>query len=339
MNPNEKVGRPKRPTIIDVANAAGVSRQTVSRAVNGKGEIDPDTKRRVMDAVAALGYRPSRFGRGLVRPDTVTIGLVISDLTNPFYPEVAVGVLEAAERRGWQVVVYDTGYNRDREIAALGVLTSQVDAVIGYFGSPDEVLQHHSAGVPLVLLDRRRSVLGFASVRIDVEVGVREALRYLFDLGHRRIGMLDTGRADRHPPSERSGYFLDFVRDHQLPVDESWVIVDAQSVRGGESGMAALLAAHPDVTAVFAFNDLIAVGALRAAKRLGVSVPDGCAVIGFDGLTMAELVDPALTTMAIDKRRLGELAVEQVARLIGESADGVDESPIVRPQLIVRESS
>ncbi|WP_079055967.1 LacI family DNA-binding transcriptional regulator [Streptomyces caeruleatus] len=329
-------GTRRRATIHDVAKLAGVSRQTVSRAVNDKGEIDPATKERVLEAARLLDYRPSRFARGMVQKGAVTAGLVIPDLMNPFFPEVAAGVLEAAEQRGWQVVMWDSRIDEARERDALDVLSHQADAIVGYFRSPDDVLARHLGGVPLVLLERGPQQTRFAAVGIDAAAGLEQGMAHLVGAGHRRIGMLD----GVHGPGPRRAAFLEQVRRYGLPVDDSWIALCAEhSVAGGEAAMERLLNACPDVTAVFGFNDLIAVGAMRVARRRGRRVPEDLAVLGFDGLSLGELVEPALTTLHIDKRRLGRLAVEQVARLRAgeEPLRGAD--AWVVPELVVRTSA
>ncbi|WP_128437141.1 LacI family DNA-binding transcriptional regulator [Streptomyces cyaneus] len=329
-------GTRRRATIHDVAKLAGVSRQTVSRAVNDKGEIDPATKERVLEAARLLDYRPSRFARGLVQKGTVTAGLVIPDLMNPFFPEVAAGVLEAAEQRGWQVVVWDSRIDEAREREALDVLSHQADAVIGYFKSPDDVLARHLGGVPLVLLERGPQQTRFAAVGIDAAAGLEQGMAHLVGAGHRRIGMLD----GVHGPGPRRVAFLEEARRHDLPVDGSWIaLCPEHSVAGGEAGMEQLLDARPDITAVFGFNDLIAVGAMRTARRRGRRVPDDLAVLGFDGLSLGELVEPALSTLHIDKRRLGRLAVEQVARLRAGADPMSGPDAWIIPELVVRASA
>ncbi|MGW0946739.1 LacI family DNA-binding transcriptional regulator [Streptomyces sp. NPDC002623] len=335
---DESGGPSRRATIHDVARLAGVSRQTVSRAVNDKGEIDPATKERVLEAARLLNYRPSRFARGLVRKGAVTAGLVIPDLMNPFFPEVAAGVLEAAEQRGWQVVVWDSRIDYAREREALDVLSHQADAVVGYFKNEDEVLARHLGGVPLVLLERGPQQTRFAAVGIDAAAGLEQGIAHLVGAGHRRIGMVDGDRLT--VPGARREAFLAEVRRHGLSVDDSWIVLSPEhSVAGGEAGMERLLDARPEITAVFGFNDLIAVGAMRAARRRGRRIPDDLAVMGFDGLSLGELVEPALTTLHLDKRRLGRLAVEQVARLRAgqEPLSGADAWVI--PELVVRASA
>ncbi|MFG1921815.1 LacI family DNA-binding transcriptional regulator [Cryptosporangium sp. NPDC048952] len=328
----EKAARAdKRVTLRDVARAAGVSHQTVSRAINGKGEIDPETQRRVLDVVRELRYRPSRFGRGLVRPDVVTIGLVVPDVVNPFYPEFIAGVIEAAGAREWQVVVASTEGDRPRELTLLRSLGQQVDALVGYFSHTDAELEPYIAGVPLVVVDGTPHTGTHAVVRIDSETGIRTGLEHLISRGHRHIGMVDC--VSYCDPDVRSRTFLDVARAHRLPIDENWVIVAEESLTGGGAAFEALRARHPVLTAIVAFNDLVAIGAFQAARRLGVAVPKDCAIVGFDGLSIGELIEPPLTTLHLDKRRLGELAVTQLDQLLaGEMPPPV----VLSPRLLVR---
>lgn len=318
----------QRITINDVASAAGVSRQTVSRALNDKGEIDRETKQRVLDAARDLGYRPSRFARGLVRPDTTSIGLVLPDLLNPFFTEVAAAALDAARARGWHVVVYDTADSVEDERGTLRVIGTQVDAVVGYFSLPETELDQHTRGMPVVLIGRESP--RFSSIRIEGAAGVRAAVDHLVAAGHRRIGMLDYAHAD---PSDKHAWFCAAMTAHGLTTEA--VAGAAQSVAGGAEALNTLLDRHPDVTAVFTFNDIIAIGALRTVRRLGRNL----AVIGFDGLQLGTVVDPELTTVALDTRRIGSLAVEQVGRLLaGEEPLSADEL-VVQASLLLRESA
>ena len=151
------IPQPARPSSRRVAG------KTVSRALNDKPEIDATTKARVLDAARELGFRPSRFARALVRQDTTSVGLVIPDLMNPFFTEVASAALEAARRRGWHVVVYDTADDREQELGTLEVIGSQVDAIVGYLSAPADVVARYTGGIPVVYIGRgeRRRELRF----------------------------------------------------------------------------------------------------------------------------------------------------------------------------------
>jgi LacI family transcriptional regulator len=323
---------PRRVTLKDVARVAGVSHQTVSRAINDKGEIDPETRRRVLEAVRELRYRPSRFARGLVRPDVITVGLIVQDVVNPFYPELIAGVIEAAGKQGWQVVVGSTQNDRDGELALVRSLGRQVDALIGFLTHSDAELAPYVEGVPLVVMDRHQKT-SHGAVDTDMETGVRQGIQHLVDRGHRRIGMINCS-ADCVP--DRRDFFLATVEELGLPVDQGWIIAGEESMAGGEAAFAELRSAHPDVSAVFAYNDIVAIGAVRAARRLGVAVPADCALLGFDGLSIGELLDPPLTTLHIDKRRMGQLAIDQVnGLLLGTAA----ERALLPTELLIRGST
>ena len=319
----------RRATIKDVARSAGVSYQTVSRAMNDKTDIDPATKRRVLDAAAELGYRPSRFARGLVTQQTTTIGLAVPDVGNPFHPEVIAGVIEAASRRGWHVVVVS-----GQGSAALRSLVAQVDAVVGYLDRTD--IARWEARVPLVLLDQEHPVAGGGAIAVDIDAGVRAGLAHLLDAGHRVIGMLDCAAdCDR---SQRRRSFLGVLGERGMTADDSRIERTEQTADGGRAAADRLLDRHPEITAMFAFNDLVAVGAVRALRARGLRVPEDCAVLGFDGLALGEWVEPRLTTVHIDKKRLGELAVTEAERLLGDPG-AKPQTTVLQPELVVRESA
>ncbi|MFI5841681.1 LacI family DNA-binding transcriptional regulator [Catenuloplanes sp. NPDC051500] len=330
---SEQQQPPRRVTLKDVARLAGVSHQTVSRAINDKGEIDPETRRRVLDAARDLNYRPSRFGRGLVRPGATTLGLIVSDVMNPFFPELIAGVIEAAEERGWQVLISSTQDDETREPDLIRTLGAQVDVIVGYLSSPDATLVTALEGLPLVVMGRPVREPAFGVVEADMAAGVQAAVAHLASRGHRVIGMIDcTGGTDhdRRPP------FLAAAAAHGLTVPDGAIVDAVQAVESGEDAFTRLRAARPEVTAVFTFNDLLALGAYRAARRLGVTIPGDCAVVGFDGLPIGELIDPPLTSVSLDKRRMGAVAVAEAARLLAGEPPGRTVLPV---ELVVRGSA
>jgi len=325
----------RRATIEDVARSAGVSRQTVSRAMNGMAEISPDTRNRVLEAARQMGYRPSRFARGLVRQQVTTIGLLVTDLANPFFTELASAVLSATEQRGWQVVVAATHGDIDRELELIDTLANQVDALVGYVASSDEAIADHLTGLPVVLLQRDPDETRFGTVAIDLRAGTQQAVEHLVAAGHRNIAMLGSEGPDDVPDHRRDA-FRAVTRELGLDPASCPVWPCAQTVLAGDEAAEAVLTSYPKTTALFGYTDLIAIGAIRAALRLGRSVPETCAVVGFDGLALGELVTPKLTSVQIDTRRLGELAVDQIAAQLDEESSG--EPPALVPQLVLRES-
>ncbi|GAA1718299.1 LacI family DNA-binding transcriptional regulator [Streptomyces yatensis] len=330
-------GRSRRITIDDVARSAGVSRQTVSRAVNDKPEIDPATRERVLLVAESMGYRPSRFARGMVGPGLTTLGLVIADVLNPFFPEVVSGVLAAADERGWQVAVYSTGSALERETAVAETVVNHVDACIAFLLDPGAIELIRRSGMPFVLLDNEHRPPAVSGGRIDFASGMRQVVGHLVERGHRRIAMLDDrGRPDAGDRGTRHSLFLGTAAELGLPADESWVFPAANSLDGGAAAMEDVLDTGFGATAVLAYNDLIAIGAMRRARDRGVRVPEDCAFVGCDGLTLSRLVDPPLTTLTVDKELLGRTAVRQVAAQMTGAGTG---ETVIEPRLVIRASS
>jgi LacI family transcriptional regulator len=332
---------PRRLTIRDVARAAGVSYQTVSRAINDAPGIDAGTKRRVLDIADRLGYRPSRLARSLVTRRTETIGLAVNDLTNPFFSHVAQAVLEASRAIGHQTMVLPTPWSREGEEAALEALLSHsVDGIVAYVDHVEDArLQALAAHPPLVLANRWRPPPGIPTLNIDLVGGTRQAVEHLLELGHRRIGMVD-GTPAWNLGDRRHATFLAIAAQHGLGIDDSWTVRDGPSADGGRRAARRLLEAHPDVTAIFAFNDVMAAGAVDAIHRAGRRVPADCAVIGFDGVQLCDLLQPPLSTVAVDFAELGQRATAIIARWLEDGREAA--LPLagdLSTRLIVREST
>jgi LacI family transcriptional regulator len=327
----------RRPTIEDVAREVGVSRQTVSRALNDQGRIDPETKRKVLVAVDVLGYRPSRFARGLVKQDVVTVGVIVPTLANPFYPEVIDGITSVVRRWGGQVLLGLSEATPDGEYQALQHIQAQADAVIGCMARDDPRVYALAATLPCVRIDGQYGPAAWPGIPIDYETGVRLAVERLARTGHREVGMLDA--IIECPGYSRRDGFLRLAPEYGLRCDPSRIVTCEESYTGGMDGLNRLLTAHPDLTGVFAFNDLIAIGALRGARQCGITVPDDCAIIGFDGLALGEIVSPQLTTVHIDAHRLGVIAAEHVRLLLDGTAQAGPPLPMLTPSLRIRESA
>ncbi|MDH3674143.1 MAG: LacI family transcriptional regulator [Anaerolineae bacterium] len=330
----------KRATIKDVAALAGVSYQTVSRVINKKGEISPDTQQRVLEAAASLDFRPSRVARGLVTQRTHTVGLIISDITNPFFPEVARGVQDLARSMDYNVFLCNTDDDPAEDLQALHSLATQaVDGIIlfGYYLSEDELNRFADNYRPIVLINRLVEHPSVNRVVVDNYAGAKLAVDHLIEQGHTAIGML-VGVESATSPIRRVSGFRDALATHGLHANDDWIVSGPATLTSGYDHARELLTQHPEITAVFAYNDLMALGALRACRDVGLSVPGDCAVVGFDNIQLAGMVTPSLTSIHIDKYALGQ---EAMARLL-EMINNPDETfpPIsVNPDLIIREST
>ncbi|WP_377267326.1 substrate-binding domain-containing protein [Peterkaempfera sp. SMS 1(5)a] len=213
-----------------------------------------------------------------------------------------------------------------------------VDACVAFMLDPTAIARVAGSGIPFVLLGNEDRPVEVSTVRIDFSSGIRQAFDHLVARGHRRIATIDDrDRAESGAPDVRSGLFSAVAAEYGLPVEPHWRQLATNSVQGGAAAMERLLETAPEVTAVVSYNDMIAIGAMRHAMARGLAVPGDCAFVGFDGLTLGELVDPPLTTLYIDKRRLGQAAVEQVADQMAGSGGMAD--TVVRMQLVARSST
>lgn len=324
-----------RVTIDDVARAAGVSRQTVSRAMNGKGEISAATRHRVLATIEELDYRPSAFARGMRTQRAGTLALILSDIANPFFPAVARGVFDAAAGRGLSVVVHNTDADAGAEQEATrAIVDSGAAGAIGFFEAlDDQSLVALGRRLPVVVADRRSPGEGIASVISDFAAGTRAAVEHLYAGGHTRLGMLD-GAVGVEPVRRRS--FLAVLAEHGHPDPAGHVVTGPPTVTGGAAATRELLGRYPDVTGLFAFNDLLAIGAVQALRAADRRVPDDVAVVGYDDITMAALLDPPLTTVHTDKYELGRTLLE----VLGRRMDGHPaEHRLLTPRLVVRGSA
>ncbi|WP_168801442.1 LacI family DNA-binding transcriptional regulator [Glycomyces buryatensis] len=327
----------KRVTILDVAEAANVSRQTVTRAMNDMDDISAKTRQRVLDAAERLGYRPSRQARNLVsREKTHALGLVVASFRNPYYTEIAADLLSAATERGWQLIMAAA----EGEVAdALDLLSTQVDAVVCHFGGTDAELLEASRGLPVIRLEAESTLAGVHSVELDLESGLVEAIAALRAKGARRFGMVDSNYTLRdigaYEPSPRRVWF-----EREVGEQLTEVVVGEETISGGSRAFADLMERRPDTDAVLMFNDLMALGAVQSAHALGLAVPGQVRIVGVDGLALGEAVDPPLTTISLDTQGLAANAMDIVEILAKAQFARLDPiHRIVRAKVLWRASA
>jgi LacI family transcriptional regulator len=326
--------------MADVAGEAGVSLMTVSRVINNKGDVSPATRQQVLDVIERLGYRPSGIARGLATKRTDTLGLVMPDVANPFFANVARGAEEEAYAEGYNVFLCNTGEDRERELAVLQSLEEKrVDGVILCSSRlNDHELQTMASHYPAVVLVNRRLAEGEAGmVLVDDEVGGQLTLQHLLQSGRRAVGFLAGPPASRSGQERTKGYraALDTAG---LPYNTEWVRHCSPSVEGGQKTAQELLIAHPTLTALVCYNDLVAIGALQACANLGRRVPDDLAVIGYDDIPLAALITPPLTTCRVPQYELGAQAMQLLLNQLGGYSDKRPEI-VLQPKLIVRTSA
>jgi DNA-binding LacI/PurR family transcriptional regulator len=342
----ENRGAAKRAGIIEVAELAGVSRQTVTRAMNDMPGISAETKKRVLEAAERLRYRPSRFGRELVQQSTRSLGLVVSDLANPYFSELASAVSKIAIANDWTLVVMEKHPGPESGKEELRALAGQVDAAIAYADLAPQDIDSVFGSLPLVLMDTAERTLDALSpsyprsaLTIDLEPGLAQAIDHLAARGRSRIFLIDI----TYPQGEsvRSAVYESLMRDRGL---EPHVITvesmdDDLSVGRCAVGIALNAPIPPD--AIIAFNDLSAFGVLKELRVRGIGVPDACAVVGIDGLKIGVFVEPELTTLRLDFAAFAQMAFDCVVQMYHAPASGP--LPQIRRyaahELVIRESA
>lgn len=339
-----KSGARRNPTQADVAHLAGVSQALISYVVNDNAAIAiPEaTRRRIDAAIEQLGYVPDSIARSLRTRKTLTIAAVIPDITNPFYSAFQRGIQDVSDHHGYDLLTYNTDSSPEKEARCLRLgQQGRVDGLI-------VVLFHHAAaqlrdlvdrGVAVVRLEAGRKEAGdlpIDNVYIDNDAAAHTIVTYLINQGHRRIGMIGGPHGPR--PARALGY-LRALAEHGIAADESLVHEGNFQESGGRLAMQGLLSLAFPPTAVFAINDLMAIGAINAIKDAGLRIPDDIAVAGFDNIPAAQFVRPPLTTIAHYPELLGSQAAEMLfERLHGTAPDRgrCDEMPY---QLVVRDSA
>ena len=318
-------------TIYDVARAAGVSPSTVSRALNKPGRISEKTEKRIRQAAAELDYRLNPMARALYTGRTGTLALVLSDITNPVYFDLIRGAERVASSAGSTLILAESQESPDQELSSAEKLQPAVDGLV-LVGSrlSDDDIRDLADAKPLVVVNR--PVVGIPSVVADITPGVEQLLDHLQALGHRSIGYLSGPAASWINQLRWTTLF-----DHA--VERGMSIVELGPSAPTRDGGAALLprVRAAAVTAVVAYNDLMAMGLLRACRDPDIRVPDDLNIVGFDDIFGADLTSPALTTVRSPMREIGEAAVRTLlADIDGGSSDG--KHPLTT-QLIIREST
>jgi LacI family transcriptional regulator len=328
-------------TIRDVARRAGVSTMTVSRVINRSGYTSQETRARVERAVVDLGYVPNALARHLRSKRTRTVALVLSDLTNPFFTTIARGVEDVAASHDFAVMFCNTDESESEEIEYLRMLIQRrIDGVLlvpaSSSGTSLRLLRSH--GVPVVIVDRRVPSPLVDEVRSDSEAGAYQLIRHLIDLGHRRIAMLSGSRGISTSADRVRGYQR-ALNDAGIAFDDGLVLYEGFGVDGGLRMGRQLLDLSPQPTALFAANNFIAFGAIRALREVGTRVPDDMSLVAFDDLPDDWLVDPFITVVNQRAYEMGRRAAELMLERLAGGGRPKRRSIILPVDFIVRRST
>jgi len=326
------------PTIKDIAKQLGMSVSTVSRAMNNHPDIKPETKRKVLQVIEQLNYTPSALARSMIHRKTLSVGLMMPDISDPFFSAMAQGVEEVLSDGGYQVVYGNMSRRPDKELRFLvSAVERKMDGLIVTpdFMDEDFVSMLKRLKIPVVFLRRRpHPELNMPFVDVDHYKGSCRAVEYLLELGHRRIGFIGmpetsfTGR-------ERYRGYLDTLKSRNIPVAPHGIVHAGRTFKQGYQGMEKLMAEYSGMTAVFAANDVLGIGALEWTAKHGLSVPEQMSIVGFDNLEMTDLHWIKLTTVAQPRMEMGRKAAELLMEMMKEEKQTA-ESILMDTELVVR---
>lgn len=333
----------RKPTIADVAREAGVSMMTVSRVINNKGSVSVSTRQHVEQVIARLNYRPSGIAHSLATKQTGTIGLIVPDVSNPFFADVARGAEHIAYAEGYNIFLCNTEEDPQRELAVISSLEEKrVDGVVLISRLRSEQLADALRHLPTAVLINRQlnntnglPVVG--TVRLDDVTGGQSLVQHLINRGHRIIGFL-AGPPNSHSGQARTEGYQHALLEADIPFNPALKHYCAPTVEGGHAAARAFILAYPQVTALFCFNDLVAIGALQACTELGRRVPHEMAVVGYDDVPLAAVVTPSLTTCQAPRYDLGAEAVRLLLKQIREGSQSGEEI-VLQTQLVIRASA
>lgn len=326
----------------DVARMAGVSAATVSYVLNkGPRPVSAETRERVLRVIHDLDYKPNAVARNLRMQRTSTLGMLLPDIQNPFYAEVTRGVEAIAFENGYKVILCHSGYSIERELDYIETL--QMERVAGVIWIPsaanmepyENLVANH---IPTVVIDR--SLIGYKvpSVVADNYRGGYIATEHLIKLGHRRIAAITRPVEMSHSQKRIQGYIA--AHEHYgIPFDQQLIVPGGYWLENGRQAFNRLMQITPRPTAIFAYNDIMAIGSLRAAHQSGLSVPKDISIVGFDDIPQADFTCPSLTTVSMPIFDMGRRGSQLLLRLIAGEKIPTENEPPMDVKLVVRESS
>lgn len=335
-----------RPTIQDVAKAAGVSKATVSRVLSGNySYMRADTREKVEQAVRSLGFRPNSTAQSLKSKRTKTVAILISDISNPFYPDVIHGVEDVGYENQYGIFLCNTNYDLDHGLALIrSLIDRRVDGVILMSSTMsndwlDELFQN---GIPAVVVEwepklSRKSV---SIIQIEYGPGIQDAVNHLVSLGHKNFCHV-SGPLKWQTSRTRRDEFLKALKLHNISSENTPIFEGNLLIDGGRQAAVKFLSLTERPTAIFAANDLTAMGVMTELKAQGLRVPEDVSVVGLDNIFLGSQTDPQLTTVALPRRELGELAMKTLLQLLktGNDADTLPVIEKIETSLVIRSST
>ncbi|WP_147805254.1 catabolite control protein A [Alkalicoccus halolimnae] len=319
-------------TIYDVAREAGVSMATVSRVVNGNPNVKPTTRKRVVEAIDELGYRPNAVARGLASKKTTTVGVIIPDISSIFFSELARGIEDIATMYKYNIILSNSDQNKEKEIHLINtLLEKQVDGIVFMGG---EITKEHEetfkkSPVPIVLsatIDEKKE---FPSVNIDYNQAAFDAVSAIIRQGHTRIGMLSGTLEDPINGYQKFAGYKRALQEADIELDDNLVVIGDYTHDSGLEAMEQFLKLENRPTALFASTDEMALGLIHGAQDAGFKIPDDFEIIGFDNTRLAMMVRPTLSTVVQPMYDIGAVSMRLLTKLMNK--EQVEENAVVLP--------
>ncbi len=329
-------------TIKDVANQAGVSTTTVSHVINNTRFVAEPTRDAVEKAMSDLGYHPNTLARSLRSGETKTIGLMLPDGSNPFFADMARRIEDMGFKNGYSVILCNSDNDLEKQCSYIDTLIAkQVDGVIFISaGESKEDLQRlANTGTPVVVVDRNIPLSLADMILLDNEQAGYDGAKHLIDLGHSRIALI-TGPTELAPSHLRESGYRKALREIGVEPAPEHIVQGDFTLKSGSFAMEKLLLSKPLPTAVFALNDMMAIGAMATARRNGYRIPEDFSIIGFDNIELASAIVPSLTTIAQPVGQIAETAVDRLLEKVQLDFSSWENEEIILPaKIIVRDST
>src|ERR1700744_286747 len=339
--PRQKKGEKKRLDIRDVAKHARVSIATVSRTINSVPTVDKDLAKRVWKSIEELNYFPNTQARALVSGRSRLFGLLISEITNPFFPELIQGFEDFAIENNYEILIGSTNYDPQRmEVCIRRMIERNVEGVaVMTFGIEEPLLNELvSRNIPMVFVDATPPNENGSTLVIDYHEGIRQGVQHLAALGHRKLGFI-SGPMPQRSCQLRKGAFLRATEEIGVTPAKEWLGEGDHTLEGGMRSMEQILKSKELPTAVMCSNDMTAIGALRVLAKAGVRVPDDMSVIGFDDIHLAEFVYPPLTTIRMSRNDLARAAFGALRSHVEPTHSHAKKTWPIQTKLTVRQST
>lgn len=328
-------------TIYDVAREAGVSMATVSRVVNGNPNVKPATRKKVLEAIERLGYRPNAVARGLASKKTTTVGVVIPDISSIFFAELARGIEDIANMYKYNIILCNSDQNKEKEIHLINtLLEKQVDGIVFMGGqiTAEHVEQFERSPVPIVLSATVDPLREFPSVNIDYEQAAYDAVKFLIDNGNQKIGLLAGSLEDPINGYQKYTGYRKALEDVGMRLNEDYILVGDYTYTSGIEAINKFIALDEKPTAIFAGSDEMALGLIHGAQDHGLKVPEDIEIIGFDNTRLVEMVRPTLTSIVQPMYDIGAVSMRLLTKYMNKEA--VNDAVVLLPhRLEVRNST